>query len=55
MQKYWELIHAMPATEIAGRVREFEDQGLYGVWAPQLFSQPFPTLAAASMASTKLS
>ncbi len=44
----------MPAAEIARRVREFEDQGLYGFWAPQLFSPPFPTLAAASIASTKL-
>jgi alkanesulfonate monooxygenase SsuD/methylene tetrahydromethanopterin reductase-like flavin-dependent oxidoreductase (luciferase family) len=28
--------------------------GLYGVWVPQLFSPPFPTLAATAMASTKL-
>lgn len=54
MRKYWELIHAMPAAEITRRVREVEDLGLYGVWAPQLFSPPFPTLSAAAMASTKL-
>jgi alkanesulfonate monooxygenase SsuD/methylene tetrahydromethanopterin reductase-like flavin-dependent oxidoreductase (luciferase family) len=54
MHKYWELIQAMPAVEISKRVREFEDLGLYGVWVTQLFSPPFPTLAAAAMASTNL-
>src|ERR1700681_3327719 len=54
MHKYWELIQAMPAAEMTRRMQEFEDLGLYGVWVPQLFSPPFPTLAAAAMASTRL-
>jgi alkanesulfonate monooxygenase SsuD/methylene tetrahydromethanopterin reductase-like flavin-dependent oxidoreductase (luciferase family) len=54
MHKYWELVQAMPAAEMTKRMREFEDLGLYGVWVPQLFSPPFPTLAAVAMASTRL-
>jgi alkanesulfonate monooxygenase SsuD/methylene tetrahydromethanopterin reductase-like flavin-dependent oxidoreductase (luciferase family) len=44
----------MPAAELTGRMREFEDLGLYGAWVPQLFSPPFATLAAVAMASTRL-
>ncbi len=54
MLKYWELIQAMPAAEMSRRMKEFEDLGLCGVWVPQLFSPPFPTMAAAAMASTSL-
>jgi probable F420-dependent oxidoreductase len=51
---YWELVQAMPAGEMAELMKRFEDLGLYGVWAPQLHSPPFPTLAAMAMASTRL-
>lgn len=51
---YWETVQAMPAAELASLLKRFEDLGLYGIWSPQLFSPPFPTLAAAAMASTKL-
>jgi alkanesulfonate monooxygenase SsuD/methylene tetrahydromethanopterin reductase-like flavin-dependent oxidoreductase (luciferase family) len=51
---YWEVVQAMPAAELASLLKRFEDLGLYGIWSPQLFSPPFPTLAAAAMASTKL-
>src|SRR5258708_25868841 len=54
MHKYWELIQAMPAAELTRRMREFEDLGLVGAWVSQLFSPPFPTLAAAAMASARL-
>ena len=51
---YWEIVQAMPAAELTSLLKRFEDLGLYGIWSPQLFSPPFPTLAAAAMASTKL-
>lgn len=53
-QQYWEIIQAMPAAEMTDLMRRFEDLGIYGVWAPQLHSPPFPTLAAAAMASSHL-
>ena len=53
-QQYWEIIQAMPAAEMKDLMRRFEDLGIYGVWAPQLHSPPFVTLAAAAMASTRL-
>lgn len=53
-RKYWEILQAASAADIAEAVRRLEDLGLDGVWAPQLHSPPFPTLAAAAMASTKL-
>jgi probable F420-dependent oxidoreductase len=53
-RKYWEILQAAPAADIAQTVRRLEDLGLDGVWAPQLHSPPFPTLAAAAMTSTKL-
>jgi probable F420-dependent oxidoreductase len=54
MMKLWKVLQATAAAEIASFVRAAEEAGVDGVWAPQLFSPPFPTLAAAAMASTKL-
>jgi len=51
---YWEIVQAMPAAEMADLMRRFEDLGLYGVWSPQLHSPPFPTMAAAAMATKRL-
>jgi len=51
---YWEIVQAMPAAEMADLMRRFEDLGLYGVWSPQLHSPPFPTMAAAAMATRRL-
>ena len=53
-QQYWEIVQAMPSAEMADLMRRFEDLGMYGVWAPQLHSPPFATLAAAAMASSRL-
>src|SRR5215469_16663238 len=52
--EYWEVVQAMPAAEMADRMKRFEDLGLYGVWVPQLHSPPFPTLAAIAMATAHL-
>src|SRR2546430_8168773 len=51
---YWEIVQAMPAAEMADLMRRFEDLGLYGVWSPQLHAPPFPTMAAAAMATKRL-
>jgi alkanesulfonate monooxygenase SsuD/methylene tetrahydromethanopterin reductase-like flavin-dependent oxidoreductase (luciferase family) len=53
-REYWEIVQSMPAAEMTRLMREFEDLGLHGVWVPQLHAPPFPTMAAAAMASTKL-
>ncbi len=52
--EYWEIVQAMAASDLADLMRRFEDLGLYGVWSPQLHSPPFPTLAAAAMATKRL-
>jgi probable F420-dependent oxidoreductase len=51
---YWEFVQSMPAYELSELTRRFEDLGLYGVWAPQMFAPPFPALAAAAMVTSKL-
>lgn len=53
-QHYWEIVQAMPAAEMTDLMRRFEDLGIYGVWAPQLHSPPFATLAAVAMASSHM-
>jgi probable F420-dependent oxidoreductase len=53
-QHYWEIVQAMPAAEMTDLIKRFEDLGIYGVWAPQLHSPPFATLAAVAMASNHL-
>ncbi len=53
-RKYWKVIFAAPGADLARIVGEAEDAGLEGIWAPQLYSPPFVTLAAAAMASKRL-
>jgi probable F420-dependent oxidoreductase len=53
-RNYWEIVQAMPAANLADLVRRFEDEGLYGIWVPQLHFPPFPTLAAIAMVTTRL-
>jgi probable F420-dependent oxidoreductase len=53
-RKYWEILQAMPADEIARVVERFDELELDGVWAPQLHSPPFVTLAAVAMASKRI-
>ena len=51
---YWQVVMAAPAEALARSVREAEDAGVAGIWAPQLHSPPFATLAAAAMVSKRL-
>ena len=52
--KYWEILQAMPAAELAQIAHRFEELDLDGVWAPQLLGPPFVTLAALATTSTRL-
>jgi alkanesulfonate monooxygenase SsuD/methylene tetrahydromethanopterin reductase-like flavin-dependent oxidoreductase (luciferase family) len=54
VRKFWSMLQSMPADELQRFVREAEDRGLEGIWVPQLFSPPFPTMAAIAMASHSL-
>jgi probable F420-dependent oxidoreductase len=53
-RKYWEILQAMPAAELAQTAHRFEDLGIDGVWTPQIHFPPFPTLAALAVCSTHL-
>ncbi|MGH7803292.1 MAG: LLM class flavin-dependent oxidoreductase, partial [Candidatus Binatia bacterium] len=52
--KYWAVVEPMPADELRRVVGELEGAGLDGIWVPQIFSPPFPTMAAAAMATSSL-
>jgi len=51
---YWQVVMAAPPDILARIVREAEDAGLEGIWAPQLHSPPFVTLAAAAMVTKRI-
>lgn len=53
-RKYWQVVMAAPGDALARTVREAEDAGLEGIWAPQLHSPPFVTLAAAAMVTKRI-
>lgn len=53
-RNYWQVVMAAPAEQLARTVREAEDAGLEGLWAPQLHSPPFVTLAAAAMVTQRI-
>jgi probable F420-dependent oxidoreductase len=50
----WTFLESMPSKEFERAVREAEEAGVQGIWIPQLFSPPFPAMAAAAMVSTRL-
>jgi len=54
IKNLWTFLESMPGKEFERAVREVEDAGLQGIWIPQLFSPPFPAMAAAAMVSTRL-
>jgi probable F420-dependent oxidoreductase len=53
-RNYWQVVMATNADALTRIVREAEDAGLEGIWAPQLHSPPFVTLAAAAMVSKRI-
>jgi probable F420-dependent oxidoreductase len=54
IKNVWTVLESMPRKEFERAVREAEDAGLQGIWIPQLFSPPFPAMAAAAMVSARL-
>jgi alkanesulfonate monooxygenase SsuD/methylene tetrahydromethanopterin reductase-like flavin-dependent oxidoreductase (luciferase family) len=50
----WTVLESMPGKEFERAVREAEEVGLQGIWIPQVFSPPFPAMAAAAIVSTRL-
>jgi probable F420-dependent oxidoreductase len=44
----------MPAAVLGQLVKDAEAIGMEGLWVPQLYGSPFPTLTAAAMASDRL-
>ncbi len=53
-RQYWQLVMAARGDALASTVRAAEDAGLEGIWAPQLYSPPFVTLAAAAMVTQRI-
>ncbi len=53
-KKFWALLQPMAGDQLRRVVGEAEEAGLEGLWVPQLFSPPFPTMAAVAMASQSL-
>lgn len=53
-RRYWSMVTPMPADVLAQVAKQFEDLGLEGLWAPQLYSPPFLTLSAAAMATRRV-
>jgi probable F420-dependent oxidoreductase len=53
-RQYWQVVMAAPPEALTRTVRAVEDAGLEGIWAPQLHSPPFVTLAAAAMVTKRI-
>jgi probable F420-dependent oxidoreductase len=53
-RRYWGFINAVPAPILAAMVRQAEEQGLEGIFAPQVYGPPWIPLAAAATASERL-
>jgi probable F420-dependent oxidoreductase len=53
-RRYWQVVMAAPPDALTRTVREAEEAGLEGIWAPQLHSPPFVTLAAAAMVTKRI-
>ena len=50
----WAELPVLPASELVPLVQSWEDAGVEGVWAPQIFGAPFTTLAAAAAVTTRI-
>ncbi len=50
----WAQLTPMPADAIEAMAQGYENAGVEGVWAPQMFGAPFTTLAAAATATKRL-
>ena len=53
-RRYWGVVTPMPAAILGQLVKDAEAIGMEGLWVPQLYGSPFPTLAAAAMVSDRM-
>jgi probable F420-dependent oxidoreductase len=53
-RRYWSVITPMPAPVIGMIAKQAEEQGLDGVFAPQVYGPPFSTLAVAAASTERL-
>lgn len=53
-RKYWGFAPTIPAQGIAALAKQAEDQGLYGLFAAQVWGPPFAPLAAAAAATERI-
>jgi probable F420-dependent oxidoreductase len=53
-RRYWAVMSPLPAALLEQIVKQSEEIGLEGLWAPQLYGPPFLPLTAAAMASRRL-
>jgi len=53
-KKVWAELPVLPAAELVPLVKSWEEAGVEGVWAPQIFGAPFTVLAAAAAVTTRL-
>ena len=54
MRRYWSVITPMPAALIGALAKQAEDQGVTGLFAPQVYGPPFITLAAAAVTTERI-
>lgn len=50
----WAELPVLPAAELVPLVQRWEDAGVEGVWAPQIFGAPFTVLAAAAAVTRRI-
>jgi alkanesulfonate monooxygenase SsuD/methylene tetrahydromethanopterin reductase-like flavin-dependent oxidoreductase (luciferase family) len=53
-RKYWGLVPTIPGPALSDYARRLEDIGFEGATALQIYGPPFPTLAVAGAATTRL-
>jgi len=53
-RRYWGIIPPLPAPALSAVAKQYEDIGLEGIWAVQLWGPPFVTLAAAAMPTSRV-
>ena len=53
-RRYWGFVNPLPGPTLAAAVQQAEAQGLFGIFAPQVYGPPWIPLAAAAVASQSL-
>jgi probable F420-dependent oxidoreductase len=53
-RRYWGFVSAMPAPLVGAMARQAEEQGLEGLFAPQVYGPPWIPLAAAAMTTERI-